>query len=70
MYTKIRPRIVFTAFAGQKKKTKVIDNELDPVWNEVHDLIKCLAVVQLLSSPPDCVVGGALWSQRKRGAQD
>lgn len=22
-------------FAGEKKKTKAIDNELNPVWNEV-----------------------------------
>lgn len=24
-------------FSGEKKKTKAIDNELNPVWNEVSD---------------------------------
>lgn len=27
--------ILFLRNAGQKKKTKVIDNNLDPVWDEV-----------------------------------
>lgn len=25
----------FIVFTGEKKKTKAIDNELNPVWNEV-----------------------------------
>ena len=30
------PPFSFKYFLGQKKKTKVIDNNLDPVWNEVQ----------------------------------
>ncbi|CAF98670.1 unnamed protein product [Tetraodon nigroviridis] len=29
--------IAAVVFRGLKKKTKAIDNELNPVWNEVRD---------------------------------
>lgn len=32
----------FIVFIGEKKKTKAIDNELNPVWNEVsREAVKC-----------------------------
>ena len=37
---------LFLLFAGEKKKTKVIDNNLDPEWNEVGSAISCCQVGQ------------------------
>lgn len=30
-------------FTGEKKKTKAVDNELNPVWNEVSGELKLTA---------------------------
>lgn len=42
-------------FAGEKKKTKAIDNELNPVWNEVRDSNKFyngFILNQTINAPP------------------
>ena len=41
---------LFLLFAGEKKKTKVIDNNLDPEWNEVGSAISCCRC------SPNCLV--------------
>lgn len=39
---------------GEKKKTKVIDNNLDPEWNEVSQRVgRPIDMDQNTSSPPD-----------------
>uniref|UniRef100_H3CTB7 Myoferlin n=1 Tax=Tetraodon nigroviridis TaxID=99883 RepID=H3CTB7_TETNG len=40
--------IAAVVFRGLKKKTKAIDNELNPVWNEVLEFLKC--------SPLDAII--------------
>ncbi len=43
-------------FTGEKKKTKAIDNELNPVWNEVSGVLK-LAVKCKSHSMWICLLG-------------
>lgn len=33
--------VLFIMFTGEKKKTKAVDNDLNPVWNEVSGELKC-----------------------------
>lgn len=42
---------LFLLFTGEKKKTKVIDNNLDPEWNEVGSALSCFCSLNLICFP-------------------
>lgn len=53
-------------YIGEKKKTKVIDNNLDPEWNQVNSCVMCMHVAHYVlqaTKPLQCSIGGCgiLW---------